>query len=105
MEHRLMQAADAIPPKSGKPTLRLVGKDEPAPAGRLLVSLATYNERGNIGELIAAIHGVAPKADILVIDDNSPDGTGQLVDELAAKDQRILCLHRPGKLGLGTALL
>jgi dolichol-phosphate mannosyltransferase len=72
---------------------------------RLLVTLATYNERDNLGPLIAAIHEQAPHADVLVIDDNSPDGTGQLADELAAKDPRIHILHRPGKLGLGTASL
>jgi dolichol-phosphate mannosyltransferase len=72
---------------------------------RMLVSLATYNERDNLAPLIEAIHGQLPRADILVIDDNSPDGTGQLADELAAKDPRIQVLHRPGKLGLGTATL
>jgi dolichol-phosphate mannosyltransferase len=72
---------------------------------RLLVSLATYNEAGNIAALIAEIHKVVPHADILVIDDNSPDGTGRIASELAEKDARIHVLHRPGKLGLGTALL
>jgi dolichol-phosphate mannosyltransferase len=67
--------------------------------------MATYNERDNLEPLIRAIHEQAPEADILVIDDNSPDGTGRLADELAAKDPRIKPLHRPGKLGLGTALL
>ncbi|MCU0705382.1 MAG: polyprenol monophosphomannose synthase [Fimbriiglobus sp.] len=72
---------------------------------RLLVSLATYNERDNLPPLIADIHAHAPHADILVIDDNSPDGTGRLADELAAADSRIKVMHRPGKLGLGTATL
>jgi dolichol-phosphate mannosyltransferase len=72
---------------------------------RLLVSLATYNEAGNIASLIAAIHEVVPKADILVIDDNSPDGTGKIVEDLKANDPRIHIIHRPGKLGLGTATL
>jgi dolichol-phosphate mannosyltransferase len=72
---------------------------------RLLVSLATYNERGNLQPLIEEIHRYLPQADILVVDDNSPDGTGKLADELAAKDSRIRVLHRPGKLGLGTAML
>lgn len=71
----------------------------------LLVSIATYNERDNLAPLIAAIHEQAPQADVLVIDDNSPDGTGQLADELTAKDKRIKVLHRAGKLGLGTAIL
>jgi dolichol-phosphate mannosyltransferase len=76
-----------------------------APPGRLLVTIATYNERPNLASLIEAIHAKVPQADILVIDDNSPDGTGQLADELAAIDSRIHVLHRPGKLGLGTATL
>jgi dolichol-phosphate mannosyltransferase len=77
----------------------------PAAAARLLVSLATYNERDNLAALVSEIHAVAPRADILVIDDNSPDGTGKLADALAATDRRIRVLHRPGKLGLGTATL
>ena len=72
---------------------------------RILVSLATYNERDNLGRLIAEIHKYVPHAHVLVVDDNSPDGTGQLADELAAADPRIHVLHRPGKLGLGTATL
>ncbi len=72
---------------------------------RLLVSLATYNERDNLPDLIRAIHEQIPHADILVIDDNSPDGTGQLAEEMAQADARIRVLHRPRKLGLGTATL
>jgi dolichol-phosphate mannosyltransferase len=72
---------------------------------RLLVSVATYNERENIARLIEEIHRYAAHADVLVVDDNSPDGTGQVVDDLAAKDPRIKALHRPGKLGLGTAIV
>ena len=72
---------------------------------RLLVTLCTYNERENIERLIPEIHDVAPDADILVVDDNSPDGTGLLADEMAAADPRIDVLHREGKLGLGTAIL
>lgn len=72
---------------------------------RILVSLATYNEAGNIAALIAEIHKFVPRADILVIDDNSPDGTWKLVEEMGAVDPRINLLKRPGKLGLGTATL
>ncbi|MBN9120440.1 MAG: polyprenol monophosphomannose synthase [Planctomycetes bacterium] len=83
---------------------------EPAPAPRtgeprLLVSLATYNEAGNLANLIAEIQKVVPHADVLVIDDNSPDGTGQIAAAIAEKDPRVHVLHRPGKLGLGTATL
>ena len=74
-------------------------------SARILVSLATYNERDNLAPLLAEIHKAVPSADLLVIDDNSPDGTGQLADELAAENPRIHVLHRPGKLGLGTAIL
>jgi dolichol-phosphate mannosyltransferase len=73
--------------------------------GRLLVSIATYNEADNLRPLIAEIHSYAPHADVLVVDDNSPDGTGRIADELAAADPRVRVLHRPGKLGLGTASL
>jgi dolichol-phosphate mannosyltransferase len=72
---------------------------------RLLVSLATYNEVGNLAGLIAEIHAIVPHANILIIDDASPDGTGKLADELATKDDRIHVIHRPRKLGLGTATL
>ena len=68
---------------------------------RILVSIATYNERDNVGPLTREILAVVPAADILVIDDNSPDGTGKAADDLAAADSRIHVLHRPGKLGLG----
>lgn len=74
-------------------------------APRLLVTLCTYNERDNIGPLIAEIHQHVPQADVLVIDDNSPDGTGLLADELAATDSQVRVLHREGKQGLGTAIL
>lgn len=70
---------------------------------RVLVTLCTYNERENLQHLIPDIQKFVPHADILVIDDNSPDGTGRYVDELAAADKRIHAIHRPGKLGLGTA--
>ncbi|MCE9534325.1 MAG: polyprenol monophosphomannose synthase [Planctomycetes bacterium] len=72
---------------------------------RILVDVATYNEGENIAKLIEEIHQFLPNAHILVVDDNSPDGTGKIVDEIAAKDPRVHTLHRPGKLGLGTAIL
>jgi dolichol-phosphate mannosyltransferase len=72
---------------------------------RILISTATYNERDNLAPLVAEIQKAVPAADILVIDDSSPDGTGQLADELAASNPQLRVLHRPGKLGLGTAIL
>ncbi len=76
-----------------------------SPAPRLLVSLATYNERDNLQPLIEEILRYAPQADVLVIDDGSPDGTGALAEQLAQADHRIRVIHRKGKLGLGTAIL
>jgi dolichol-phosphate mannosyltransferase len=72
---------------------------------RILVTLCTYNERDNIALLVPQIRQALPEADVLVIDDNSPDGTGRVADELAAADDRIRVLHRPGKEGLGAAML
>lgn len=77
----------------------------PAPGQRILVSIATYQERDNLEPLVKEILHFVPQADVLVIDDNSPDGTGQLADELAKNDPRLHVLHRAGKLGLGTAIL
>ena len=70
--------------------------------GALIVT-PTYNERDNLPLFVRATLEVAPKAHILVVDDASPDGTGEVADELAANDARIRVMHRPGKLGLGTA--
>jgi dolichol-phosphate mannosyltransferase len=78
------------------------------PAGdapRLLVSLATYNEAGNLRPQVEAIRRYAPDSSILVIDDNSPDGTGRIADELCASQPDIHVIHRPGKQGLGTATI
>lgn len=69
-----------------------------------LVIIATYNERENLPHLIDAIFEHAPEVDVLVVDDNSPDGTGQWCDQRAEQDARVRCLHRSGKLGLGSAV-
>ena len=68
---------------------------------RILVSLATYNERDNLAPLIPEIQRMLPAAEVVVIDDNSPDGTGKLADAMAAADPRIHVVHRSGKLGDG----
>ncbi|MGH2516879.1 MAG: polyprenol monophosphomannose synthase [Ktedonobacterales bacterium] len=70
---------------------------------RSLIVIPTYNERENIAGLIDDVLRIAPATDVLVIDDNSPDGTGQLLDELHIRVPRVSVLHRPGKMGLGTA--
>lgn len=72
---------------------------------RLLISLATYNEAGNLRPLVETIREFAPDSSILVIDDNSPDGTGRIADDLRASLPEIHVIHRSGKLGLGTATL
>jgi dolichol-phosphate mannosyltransferase len=72
---------------------------------RLLVTIATYNEIENLPRLVHEIFQHAPQCDVLVIDDNSPDGTGKWCDDQAAAEPRLSCLHREGKLGLGTAMI
>ena len=74
-----------------------------ATASRLLITLCTYNECENLPLLIPEIHKHASDADVLVIDDNSPDGTGKLADEMSQADSRIHVLHRADKQGLGAA--
>jgi dolichol-phosphate mannosyltransferase len=70
---------------------------------RTLVVTPTYNEKDNLVRFVDAVRGGLPEADVLVVDDNSPDGTGAIADALAAKDPKVRVIHRPGKLGLGTA--
>jgi dolichol-phosphate mannosyltransferase len=70
---------------------------------RSLVIIPTYNERENIAKIIPAVLGQDPSIDILIVDDGSPDGTGEIVDGIAAANPRVHALHRSGKLGLGTA--
>ncbi|MSP17635.1 MAG: polyprenol monophosphomannose synthase [Myxococcales bacterium] len=70
-----------------------------------LIIIPTYNELENVAPIARAVHDVVPGAHLLFVDDGSPDGTGALLDELAAKDARVRVLHRAGKLGLGTAYL
>ncbi len=72
---------------------------------RLLITVCTYNELENIRQLIPDLRAVAPHADILVIDDNSPDGTSDAVKAIRSADSQVLLLTRSGKLGLGTAML
>lgn len=74
-------------------------------AHQALICLPTYDERENLGPIVAAIHAAVPDVDVLVIDDGSPDGTGALADELAARDGRVKVLHRARKEGLGKAYL
>jgi dolichol-phosphate mannosyltransferase len=75
------------------------------PLGKILVIVPTYNELENIRIITSGIRTIVPGADILIADDNSPDGTGEVADDLAATDQQIKVLHRTNKAGLGAAYL
>jgi dolichol-phosphate mannosyltransferase len=70
----------------------------------VLVGLATYNELDNLPGLVARIHSELPGVSVLVVDDNSPDGTGEWCQEFASREPWFTCINRPGKLGLGSAL-
>jgi dolichol-phosphate mannosyltransferase len=72
---------------------------------RTLVVLATYNEIDNLPGLVDEIRRVLPATDLLVVDDNSPDGTGRWCDQRAATEPSLRCIHRAGKLGLGSATI
>jgi dolichol-phosphate mannosyltransferase len=75
------------------------------PIVRTLVTVATYNEMENLPSLVDEIFHYAPQCQVLVVDDNSPDGTGDWVERRIHADSRVHCLRRSGKLGLGTATL
>lgn len=83
--------------------MNLINADGFTGSHRILVFTATYNEFYNIQSLLDDIFEKTPNADILVIDDNSPDGTGVLLDQISALKENLKVLHRPQKLGLGTA--
>jgi len=88
-EARLFAQSAALPPPDAEGTVAMI---------------CTYNEAENIGPLLRCIRSIVPAITILVVDDNSPDGTGRLVDEIAARDPRVYAIHRAGKLGLGSAI-
>ncbi len=69
----------------------------------VIVIIPTYNERENLTHLVPQVLDLDPSLSILVVDDNSPDGTGELADEMARETGRVHVLHREGKLGLGSA--
>lgn len=73
--------------------------------GRGLVITPTYDERENLSRLVPAILQRDSRLDVLIVDDASPDGTGELADAMAAGNSRVSVIHRPGKMGLGTAYL
>jgi dolichol-phosphate mannosyltransferase len=69
------------------------------------VVIPTYNERENLEIIVGRVKAAVPEADILVVDDNSPDGTGEIADKLSADDEQVHVLHREGKSGLGSAYI
>ncbi|MFF2013131.1 polyprenol monophosphomannose synthase [Streptomyces sp. NPDC058195] len=81
------------------------GQRRYGPLGKILVIIPTYNEAENIKPIVSRVRTAVPEADILVADDNSPDGTGKIADEIAAGDSQVRVLHRKGKEGLGAAYL
>ncbi|MEU4202764.1 polyprenol monophosphomannose synthase [Streptomyces sp. NPDC045470] len=81
------------------------GQRKYGPLGTTLVIIPTYNEAENIKPIVSRVRTSVPEAHILVADDNSPDGTGKIADELAAADDHVQVLHRKGKEGLGAAYL
>ncbi len=72
---------------------------------RSLIVVPTYNERDNVQDVARRFLAALPTTDLLFVDDNSPDGTGKLLDEMAEEEPRIHVMHRAGKLGLGTAYI
>jgi dolichol-phosphate mannosyltransferase len=90
--------APAAPDSGGQPD----GQPDP---GRVLVVVPTYNERENLESIVRRVRAAVPAAHVLVVDDNSPDGTGKLADELAAADEAVHVLHRTEKNGLGQAYI
>ncbi|MFM8529373.1 MAG: polyprenol monophosphomannose synthase [Ilumatobacteraceae bacterium] len=76
-----------------------------AEIGRVLVIIPTYNEIDNLPVIVERLREAVPEADVLVADDNSPDGTGRLADQIASRDGHVHVLHRQGKEGLGRAYL
>lgn len=72
---------------------------------RVLIVVPTYNEALNLAALVSRTRAATPHCDVLVVDDNSPDGTGRIAEQLAGADPRVHVLHRPGKGGLGAAYI
>jgi len=75
------------------------------PLGPVAVIIPTYNERDNLESIVTRVRAAAPAVDILIVDDNSPDGTGEIADKLVALDPHVHVMHRTGKSGLGTAYI
>ncbi len=70
---------------------------------KTLIVTPTYNEADNLNRFVEGVRAAAPKADLMIVDDASPDGTGDIADDIARRDPHVHVIHRAGKLGLGTA--
>lgn len=81
----------------------MTGGEERADLGRVLAVVPTYQEAGNIAATVARVRAAVPAAEVLVVDDDSPDGTGKIAEALADDDPQVHVLHRPAKQGLGVA--
>ena len=75
------------------------------PAGQTVVIMPTYNERQNLESITGRVRAALPEADLLIVDDNSPDGTGDIADKLAEADSHVQVMHRTEKAGLGKAYM
>src|SRR5688500_16681142 len=82
---------------------KITATELPDKGERLLIMVPTYNEQDNAQKMVLALEGLNLEADVLFIDDNSPDGTGRILDELATTHPLLTVLHRPGKQGVGSA--
>lgn len=102
MSERTTPGSEPRPKAAAVPT-PAQGTDGYPGVGRVLVIIPTYNEIDNLDMIVGRVRSAVPAADVLVADDNSPDGTGQRADALAAADPAVHVLHRPGKEGLGAA--
>jgi dolichol-phosphate mannosyltransferase len=80
-------------------------REQPGDLQPVLVVIPTYNERENLGPIVARLHAALPAVHVLVVDDGSPDGTGDLADDLAEADDRVQVMHRTEKAGLGAAYI
>ena len=89
-----------LPPRSGSVQ---ESSDQVEPGSALWIVLPTFNERENLPRLIPALLSAVPFASVLIVDDNSPDGTGEIADSLATAEPRVAVLHRESKQGLGAA--
>lgn len=104
--------APELSPKTPEPQARLfgyagldMGENQRRLGEKTLIVTPTYNERQNLETFLDQVFRVVPAAHVLVVDDASPDGTGVLADEIAERDERVRVMHRPAKLGLGTAYI